>query len=265
MSDQLPPDPFVESNPEALKQIARFTAFHRPTRVAWRFRAPASARAGCHVGVRGNRLLGMAGYPSSVDIPPEAGSLTPRYRRTVALAGGLAGAIIGPTGFYLYAVAAVSRLDGSRPRSVGASVDWSSMMSRLGSHRYGWLVIVLAFLATFAMMVPAIRWIEARVERLSGSYYRRAALAGMAVGFVATALLTLTFFVTSMVMGAMRPDAVSGAGDVAAMAAGGVIFGGLAALVVPVLFLPYIALFGIPFGLVLGWAVRRGARPAQDA
>jgi hypothetical protein len=137
-------------------------------------------------------------------------------------------------------------------------IDWSSMMGRITTHRYGWLAIALAFVATVVMMVPMIRWLEARVEQPPGPFYRRAAFAGIAVGFGATALLTLVFFVGSLAVGATGSQSTVGAGEAGALAVGGVIFGGIAALTVPILFLPYIALFGIPFGLAMGWAVRRG-------
>jgi hypothetical protein len=141
-------------------------------------------------------------------------------------------------------------------------IDWSSMMTRLTQHRYGWLAIALAFVATVIMMFPVIRWLEARVDKRPGEFYRRAAVAGVAVGFGATAMITLVLFAASLVVGATGSKSGVGAGEVGALAIGGVFFGGIAALTVPMLFLPYIALFGIPFGLLMGWAIRRGVRSA---
>jgi hypothetical protein len=185
-------------------------------------------------------------------------TLSPKQRRTISLAGGLAGAFIGPIGFWLHAAVLVNRRAGTGWLPSPPSGGWTSFLERMTTSWAGLAALALAFVVTLVLMPIFVKSLERRAPEPRFLYYRRAASAGVALGLGATAIITFVFFWMAMLWGYFNPDPGQTAeGGLGALLLGGVVFGSITALFVPLLFIPYILLFGIPLGIVLGYWIRR--------
>ena len=195
----------------------------------------------------------------------ESRRLTARERWGLALLGGALGAVIGPAGFWLRGLEATERLRERSGSASGPSLPWASAFGTIGTSPTQLVFMLLAFIATVALMPVLIRWLEQRAGHPAGAFYGRAAAAGVALGTAATILTTMGIFVTLLVVGAVHPDyATSQEGvevTVGGLAAGTAVFAPIVGMVAPFLFLKWIVLFGVPFGLFFGALVRRLARP----
>ena len=187
-----------------------------------------------------------------------------RERWGLSLLGGALGAVIGPVGFWLRGLEATERLRERSGSTSGQSLPWTSAFGTIGTSLTQVAFMLLAFIATAALMPVLIGWLERRLDRPAGAFYARAAAAGIALGTGATILTTMGIFVTLLVVGAVHPDYATnqeGVGvTVGGLAAGTAVFAPIAGMVAPFLFLKWIVLFGVPFGLLFGLLVRRLAR-----
>jgi hypothetical protein len=185
-------------------------------------------------------------------------TLSPEQRRTISFAGGLAGAFIGPIGFWLHAAVLVNRRAGKGWLPPPPSGGWTNFLERMTTSWGGLAALGLAFIATLVLMPILVKSLERRVTEPRFLYYRRAASAGVALGLGATAIITFILFWAALLWGYFNPDPGQTAeGGLGALLFGGMVFGSITAVFVPLLFIPYILLFGIPLGLVLGYWIRR--------
>jgi hypothetical protein len=186
------------------------------------------------------------------------GTLSPKQRRTISIAGALAGAFIGPIGFWAHAAVLVNRRAGKGWLPPPPSGGWTNFLERMTTTWVGLAALGLAFVATLVLMPILVKSLERRVPEPRFLYYRRAASAGVALGLGATAIITFVLFWAALLWGYFDPDpGTTAEGGLAALLFGGVVFGSTTAVIMPLLFIPYILLFGIPLGIVLGYWIRR--------
>ena len=181
------------------------------------------------------------------------------------LLGGLAGACIGPIGFWLRGLAATERLyERSGSGLPRPPVAWTSALDALGTTGTRLAFMLVAFLGTVVLMPLLLRWLEMQLGRSGGSFYTRAAAAGIVLGIGATMLTALGIFVTLLLVVSMTPPRGAPETDngttLMSLIAGAMVFGPLVAVVMPFFFMPYIVLLGVPFGVVFGALVRWLAR-----
>ena len=179
----------------------------------------------------------------------------------LALFGGALGAVIGPVGFWLRGMDATERLRERTGRSGAApALDRLTALDAVGMSPPQIVFMLLAFLSTAALMPLLIRWLEQRATRSAGPYYARAAIGGVVFGTGATVLTAMGIVITLLIVGAVGPaegGARAGPTTLGGMAAGVAVFAPLVGITTPFLFIKWIVLFGVPFGLVFGTLVRQ--------
>ena len=190
--------------------------------------------------------------------------LTPRSRWELVALGGLLGAVIGPTGFWLRGIEATMRLRERTGSVSGPPLRWSAAFRWIGTGPSQLGFVILAFIATAALMPVLLRWLEERAGRSAGAYYSQAAIAGTALGTGATVLTAMGIFLTLLVIGVANPEytgttAPAGA-SIVGMVVGATVFAPIIGVSTPFLYLQWILLFGVPFGLLFGVLVRRMGR-----
>ena len=187
--------------------------------------------------------------------------LSPRARWMLVLIGAFLGALIGPTGFWLRGLEATERLRERTGSAPGPPLPWSAPFTSIAASAPQVAFMAIAFLATGALMPPFIRWLDRYADRRARGFYPRAAVGGILLGFGATILTAMGIFLALLVVGIANPDYAGTTGSAnapaGAMAAGAVVFAPIVGLTVPFLFLKWIMLFGAPFGLLFGMAIRR--------
>lgn len=181
------------------------------------------------------------------------------------LLGGALGAVIGPVGFWLRGLEATERLRERSGSTLKPPLPWTSAFNAIGTDRTQVAFMLLAFVATLALMPALLRWLEARAGQSGGGFYGRAAVTGVAFGAAATILTTIGIFVSMIILGTVNPEYAGTSGGPEAtlgqVAAGTAVFAPIAGVTAVFLFLKWIVLFGVPFGLLFGVLVRRLARP----
>ena len=197
---------------------------------------------------------------------PDAGPLTPRQRWGLSLAGGILGAIIGPSGFLLQMRLSTWRATGEDlVRFPGSPARWADAIAAIGKVGALQLFILFGFVATAAIMPRLVAWIEARVDRPARAYYTSAAAGGVVLGFVATFFVAWMLAVAALVVGLATGSPAPGLGTGAlALFGGALVFGPLVGLFTPFFFVLPIVGIGIPLGLGYGVIVRRLARPRRS-
>ncbi len=195
--------------------------------------------------------------PESVEA--QAG-LSPRARWMLVLVGALLGALIGPTGFWLRGLEATEQLRERSGSAPGPPLPWSAPFTSVAASAPQVIFMTIAFLATGALMPLLIRWLERSADRPAPGFYPRAAVGGILLGFGATILTAMGIFLALLVVGIVNPDYAGTTGrataPAGAMAVGAAVFAPIVGITVPFLFLKWIMLFGVPFGLLFGAAIR---------
>jgi hypothetical protein len=177
------------------------------------------------------------------------------------LTGATAGAFIGPIGFWMHGAVLVNRRAGKGWIPPGPPGGWGSFFDRMTTSWIGFAALGLAFCATLVLMPSLVKYLERRLMQPPRRHYGRAASAGVAVGLGATAIITFVLFWAALLWGYFHPAAgASTDAGLLQLVFGGLFFGSFAAAVMPLLFIPYILLFGIPLGLLLGYMILRLAR-----
>ena len=205
-------------------------------------------------------------FPHDEMPQPDAGPLTPRQRWWLTLAGGIVGAIIGPSGFLLQMRLSTWRATGEDlVRFPGSPARWAESLAAIGRVGALQLFIACGFVATVAVTPRLIAWIEARLDRGTRSYYTSAAVGGVALGVVATFLVAWMLAVAALVVGTVTGPSDTGAGmSILTLLAGVFVFGPLVGLFTPFFFLLPIVALGIPVGLGYGFIIRRLVRPGRS-
>jgi hypothetical protein len=193
--------------------------------------------------------------------------LDKRHRSRLVISGALLGALIGPLGLWLDLRPKLGPDVRSRFGSASEVIGrWANAVWSLEAGWVGLLVLGVPFLATLILMPWFLRWLEARGDGNRAPFYFQAALAGLAFGAGATALIAWGLMIAALIAGS-----VTGAGNLtpaqstAALVGGSLIFAPLMGLAAPFLFIPSIVGLGIPFGLLFGALVRRFARDGGDS
>lgn len=188
----------------------------------------------------------------------EKTQLSPNHRRSIIGAGAVAGVFIAPMGFWLHAALLIALRSDSGRLPPGPHGGWIGVFQRMVTSWFGLLALGLAFVATLVLMPLLVKSLEQRVKEPATKYYRRAASAGVAVGLGATAIITFVVFWAALLSGYFDAEAGTRAdGTLTELLLGGMLFGGIAAGVTPLLFIPSVLVFGIPLGLALGYAIRK--------
>ena len=203
--------------------------------------------------------------PFSLDddfLTPDSRGVTPRQRWWLVLAGGILGAVIGPTGMLLQMRLSTYRATGKDLVPFPGSLSrWAGHLEALGSTGVGRTFAICGFVATLALTPRLIDWLESRLDRPSGSYYSSAAFGGVLLGTVATFLVGWMLAVVALLVGLATGTGNVGAGMTIASALGGLfVFGPLVGLFAPFFFVLPIVVMGVIFGVGYGVAVRRLAR-----
>src|SRR5687767_8464471 len=169
---------------------------------------------------------------------PHRGGLTPRQRWWLVVAGGILGAIIGPSGFLLQMRLSTWRATGEDlVRFPGSPARWAESIAAIGTVGALQLFIVFGFVATVAITPRLVAWIEARLDRAPGAYYTSAAVGGVALGVVATVLVAWMLAVAALVAGLMTGPSETGFVTGAVTLMGGMfVFGPLVGLFTPFFF-----------------------------
>lgn len=190
-------------------------------------------------------------------------TLAPRERWLLVLLGGVLGAVIGPAGFWLRGIDATERLR-ERTGSTGSTrvSHWDAAFAAIGTSSVQLGFMLIAGIATAALMPTLVRWLERRAHQERRAFYPRAVAAGLVFGVAATMATTIGIFIVLLVIGSVGGDSSTSVGDAGKLVVGAGMFGPIVAMVAPFLFLKWITLFGFPFGLLFGglvrWLARRG-------
>ena len=200
--------------------------------------------------------------PAGSDLPKSTPVI--RHRRALILSGGLAGAIIGPAGFFstTHGGAGVAALARRWHISESDVVFGGSL--RLLESGWGALVFLVPGLLTLALMPLFLRWVAAGLTRRPAGFYTRAALGGVGVGVAATAVITWGLASAALWIGTLTtPASGEAALNGAALAIGTLVFAPIVAISVPFIAIRPIVFWGLIFGVAYGALVKRCA--AEEA
>ena len=190
-------------------------------------------------------------------------TLAPRERWLLVLLGGVLGAVIGPAGFWLRGIDATERLR-ERTGSTGSTrvSHWDAAFAAIGTSSVQLGFMLIAGIATAALTPTLVRWLERRAHHETRAFYPRAAVAGLGFGVAATMVTAMGIFIVMLAIGTASADPSTSVEDAGGLVLGAGTFAPLVAIVAPFFFLKWIALFGVPFGLLFGrlvrWLLRRG-------
>ena len=190
-----------------------------------------------------------------------------RHRSRLVVSGALLGALIGPLGLWLDLRPKLGPDVRSKFGSVSEVISrWANAVWSLDAGWVGLLVLGVPFLATLIVMPWFLRWLEARGDGNRAPFYFQAALAGVAFGACATALIAWGLMIAALIAGSLtNVGNLTPAQSTAALVGGSMIFAPLIGFAAPFLFIPSIVGLGIPFGLLFGALVRHYGRGGVDS
>jgi hypothetical protein len=192
-----------------------------------------------------------------------ARALDNQHRRTLILSGAVLGAFVGPLGLWLDVRPKLGAAVSEKFGTIFDMIGRAGPLLSLDAGPTGLLVLAVPFVGTLILMPRFVRWLETQVERERVPFYSRAGLGGVVFGAVATALITWGLLMAAVIAGTIQNAGSTAPGDSAGAIVGtALIFGPLAGLSTPFLFIPSIIVLGIPFGLIFGMLVRRLATAA---